>query len=380
MQDSDLKSEAETLLTTTFTLQTLTPLFLAGANQQTAELRPPSFRGLMRYWQRALVGGLVGTENTGIKQVIEQEGQVFGTTESGSPVRLRLKKTPRTTAPEKLTEKLNTTVNGQYQATGKGYLIWSMAKSGNVTKGNLKEARYFYPDGTEFEISLLARPDHLAEYHKSLAAFWLMTHLGGVGSRSRRTAGSLSVIKTIAKGKSSDLLKNLPFEPASSPETLKKQLEQGIQTARTLFKDLKGQPPSLAFFDALTPATCRIWLIQGRPKPWSTMEEAMRALGESLQDYRGSFPKQDRVIFGLPLQGVTNKDRMSSPLHLCLHRLSTGQYIGVALVFKTRKEPTSRNSSPSYSPDPSDADYKRIEDWFTPTNKFSPGKVTEIQL
>ena len=43
----------------TFTLQTITPLFLAGADQTKAELRAPSFRGLMRYWQRALVGGMV---------------------------------------------------------------------------------------------------------------------------------------------------------------------------------------------------------------------------------------------------------------------------------------------------------------------------------
>ena len=44
----------------TFDVQTVTPLFLAGADQATAELRAPSFRGEMRYWLRALVGGLVG--------------------------------------------------------------------------------------------------------------------------------------------------------------------------------------------------------------------------------------------------------------------------------------------------------------------------------
>ena len=33
-----------------FDLQTITPLFLAGADQQAAELRAPSFRGVMRYW------------------------------------------------------------------------------------------------------------------------------------------------------------------------------------------------------------------------------------------------------------------------------------------------------------------------------------------
>ncbi len=36
-----------------FTLETITPLFLAGADGQTPELRPPSIKGMMRFWWRA---------------------------------------------------------------------------------------------------------------------------------------------------------------------------------------------------------------------------------------------------------------------------------------------------------------------------------------
>ncbi len=49
----------------TFNVQTITPLFLAGADQAAAELRAPSFRGIMRYWLRALVGGLAETSPDG---------------------------------------------------------------------------------------------------------------------------------------------------------------------------------------------------------------------------------------------------------------------------------------------------------------------------
>ncbi|MBI4623842.1 MAG: type III-B CRISPR module RAMP protein Cmr1 [Verrucomicrobia bacterium] len=41
-----------------FTLEFLTPCFLAGANQATAELRAPSVRGQLRWWFRALGGSL----------------------------------------------------------------------------------------------------------------------------------------------------------------------------------------------------------------------------------------------------------------------------------------------------------------------------------
>ncbi len=69
-----------------FTLRTVTPLFLAGADQSAAELRAPSFRGLMRYWHRALVGGLVGTDDAGLKKVSEAESTLFGTTDKGSAI------------------------------------------------------------------------------------------------------------------------------------------------------------------------------------------------------------------------------------------------------------------------------------------------------
>jgi len=37
-----------------FELETITPLFMAGADGITPELRPPSFKGMMRFWWRAM--------------------------------------------------------------------------------------------------------------------------------------------------------------------------------------------------------------------------------------------------------------------------------------------------------------------------------------
>ena len=87
----------------TFTLQTITPLFMAGADQTTAELRAPSFRGPMRYWQRALVGGLVGTNAKGLQTVAEEEAAIFGATDAGSVMQVRISKqqvTPKRGLPE----------------------------------------------------------------------------------------------------------------------------------------------------------------------------------------------------------------------------------------------------------------------------------------
>ncbi len=38
----------------TFECETITPMFLACADGKTPELRPPSIKGLMRFWWRAM--------------------------------------------------------------------------------------------------------------------------------------------------------------------------------------------------------------------------------------------------------------------------------------------------------------------------------------
>src|SRR6266576_1568973 len=78
------------MIQVTFTLSTLTPLFLAGADQTKAELRAPTFRGLMRYWYRALVGSLVGANEEILQQVMKAETAVFGATDTSSAVSIRV--------------------------------------------------------------------------------------------------------------------------------------------------------------------------------------------------------------------------------------------------------------------------------------------------
>ena len=69
------------------TCEVVTPLFCAGADQQRPEIRPPSIRGAMRFWWRALHGAAVGND---IKALQQQESAVFGATEQASKVMVRV--------------------------------------------------------------------------------------------------------------------------------------------------------------------------------------------------------------------------------------------------------------------------------------------------
>ena len=60
----------------TVTLKTVTPLFLAGADGRTPELRAPSIKGMMRFWWRAM-------KVLSIEELRKEEGDLFGSSDEG---------------------------------------------------------------------------------------------------------------------------------------------------------------------------------------------------------------------------------------------------------------------------------------------------------
>ncbi|MEO6890507.1 MAG: type III-B CRISPR module RAMP protein Cmr1 [Ktedonobacteraceae bacterium] len=341
----------------TFTLRVLTPLFLTGADQTTAELRAPSFRGLMRYWYRALVGGIVGADGKTLQQVMKAETTVFGATDTGSAVAVRVFGVSE--KPKEFTERTSINVGGKWQATGKGYLLWSMARNGSNERRNLKPARWFFPPGTTFRLTLSAHGEDDIKLKQAIAAFWLLINLGSVGSRSRRCAGSIAVSQPVENHDT-----DLSFETPADVEGLRRKLQQGIAVARSLYTRSPSQTKEDASFDALSRNTSRICILQNGQRPWPTSEGAMEDIGESLQAYRASVvPLWKRSIFGLPLKDVDNRARRASPLLLRVVELQNKQYVGIAVLFKT------------ISKDVATKDYALIEQWIA----TFPGKV-EVTL
>ena len=336
-----------------FQVRALTPLFIAGADQTSAELRAPTFRGLMRYWQRALVGGIAGTDATGLQKVRQAETDLFGATDTGSSVSIRVKDVSNEA--REFTEKISFKVGNTWQATGKGYLLWSMARSGRPEKGNVKPARWYFPAGTTFRVTLSTHSDENAKLKQAIAGLWLLTNLGGIGSRSRRAAGSL--VAQVEKGS----LIDFPFQIPASATALKQQIEEGIALARSLY-DYEQRPIREAQFDILAPGACHIWILQDE-QPWPNAEIAMQKLGERLQDYRSHVPIGLRKIFGLPLMPIIRDKRRASPLLLRVAQLQGNRYVGIAVLFKT------------VGSDVRIEDYDVIEKW---VNEFR-GKI-EVKL
>ncbi len=152
----------------TITLETVTPLFLAGAEPRGApELRTPAFRGALRYWLRAALGGVIGDQN--IKGLHRLESAVFGSTEGGSPIQLRLQ----------------------------GDLAWTKAKILPHKEGREAGERPAFKDGQQFRLQLrLLRSTDALVWQAACSALELALAFGGIGLRSRRGYGTLRITQS----------------------------------------------------------------------------------------------------------------------------------------------------------------------------------------
>jgi CRISPR-associated protein Cmr1 len=139
-------------------------MFLGGANLHSEpELRPPAFRGILRYWTRAIAGGVIGDQNlTGLHLL---ETALFGSTENGSPAQIRVaQSTLQVTNTSNLTHKTDNAKKRASQA------------------------------GQSFDLVVSAyRPIPAEVWNAALAVTELMITLGGVGARSRRGYGVLKI-------------------------------------------------------------------------------------------------------------------------------------------------------------------------------------------
>jgi len=80
-----LKEVMKKMKSIPFTLETITPLFLAGADGKTPELRPPSIKGMMRFWWRAYKYPQLPmlSQKEKIETLSELEGEIFGSSSKG---------------------------------------------------------------------------------------------------------------------------------------------------------------------------------------------------------------------------------------------------------------------------------------------------------
>lgn len=269
------------------TLETVTPLFLGGADPKgEPELRASSVRGALRFWLRALLGGAIGDDN--LSALRRAESSVFGSSESGaSPVVVRL--------------------TGESQAQAYRSLIHN--------PGKLFTVQGIMP-GKLLTLILAPRPPYHSVPEVVCGALLLFLLFGGLGKRSRRGFGSF-----VVRSSNDGFPTRLP--DYSSADEFCKQLplliEQAINLAKFHMETLGlncgtlDNPPRFA---VLYDLHAKILFCK---KPFRSWEEAMKSFWNVLRSDR----YRDNRAFGF----AGNAGRQASPLHLRIVKLGQDYHI-----------------------------------------------------
>jgi len=275
-----------------FKLEVITPLFLAGEDQNSPEIRPPSIKNIMRFWYRA------GAYTNDIKELKKKEGEIFGDTTKGSKISIKV-----------IPHNLNIGRNID-EKFGLKYLLFSMAMQ--MRRG---ERSYISP-GSTFTLQISSKDEDEDKLKQALASLWLLIYLGGLGSRARRGGGNLAVVNT-------DI--NFPELPgfllkASNINELANFLQDGVRRSRNLLGAINTN--TLPEYTALNRNTTSINIINSIFDSW---EKGLDFIGSKFQQFRRKYPLGKRIPFGLPIGGRMDV-RRSSPLFIKVNRLSNRKF------------------------------------------------------
>lgn len=174
----------------TFEIETITPMFLAGAEQGKAELRAASLKGLLRFWWRALQA------ESDIEKLRNRESQIFGSSDEklggGSSFSIRIVhegalKTSKVSLPK---QNISVTSKGKtFHVNILEYLAYGTLEY-KKGEGNVF-IREYIPAATKFTL-IINLKDTFA--HEVLKTFYAFNLFGCIGSRSRNGFGSFVIV------------------------------------------------------------------------------------------------------------------------------------------------------------------------------------------
>ena len=322
------------------TYRVVTPLFCTGANPQTPVLRLSSFKGVLRYWWRALAWSRYGADLGVLRR---QEDKLFGSAGGGqSRVVMRLAPVPEPPPTVAVDDLLEVRVGRGAVGEGARYLGYGLMEAFGSRKkgtkaGQLTRACLGAP--FEFTVQMRARDLNGQESASLEAALAALGVLGGLGARSRKGYGSLALQSLQVNG----------AVRRSRPRSLA-ELQRVIAALRSDRSDDSAGP--YPEFTVLSDRTRHVLLSSARREPLELLDLVGRELlwfrswgrdGKVLGDRsekkfrddhdlmkrreRRSHPR--RIAFGLPHNYGKRKheqvgpadgfDRRASPLFIHIH-------------------------------------------------------------
>jgi len=308
--------------TITATYRIVTPMFIGDASQQAIDVRPPSVKGALRFWWRALEWKNVlqdapGDVSKALRCLHQREAKLFGSAaeeKRGGQGCFLLQVTKQPNLKDK-----ETTWPQQKGNPGSAYLGFGLLQSGSMEKGNFQLHRQAIMEGGQFTLQLCFKPNTEAtDIHslRNLLKVWGL--LGGLGSRARRGFGSISLVEMDGEQTVSDSLD-------SYQEKITLLVNEG--------NSVRDFPPYTAFSKHADFAV----IARGQK-----VREIHNQAGNIYRNGRGqpsTLRGKIKLPFGLPLTGVDDDRRRASPLFIHVHPLTGNESVTTVLYLPAEFHP-----------------------------------------
>ncbi|SEH05254.1 type III-B CRISPR module RAMP protein Cmr1 [Candidatus Venteria ishoeyi] len=280
--------------------QIVTPMFLGDAEQGLAPVNSMSFKGLMRFWWRALnwrrVDGNSSEEQ--LKDLHRAEAQLFGTAnhqhypDNGQSLFI-----------------LQVKHHCRQTCSGKNYPAPYKSQSAYLGFGLFKMGEHKDRDAWDkhkhaFTVSLILSPHISTEQSAQLLEVLQAIGLwGSLGSRSRNGFGSIALASLTQNSQSLDV-------------DIKDSMDYDnkIEALLNLHRQQRGLPPYTALSRDVKFTTSK--------KYYPDAISAHNAIGQAYYNLRGkdgTVSRPERVVFGLPLAKQDTENRRASPLFIHIH-------------------------------------------------------------
>jgi len=296
----------------TLTCKVITPMFMSGADGNTPELRPSEFKGMIRFWWRA-----IKAENN-IENLRKEEAEIFGGTrekEGKSKVTIKVYPQPieryignNIQTDYKLNWRFDSNTNSLIgNDAGIGYLLYS-------TVLFQQKRKYIKPE-FQFNIEISSLNEYA--FKNAIASLWASIYLGGFGTRARRGGGNIVVEKINGDFYGLDFIPN-----GETSEEVFKWLKSNLDKCFSIIdngmvKNFCTKYSNLSF--------SRIIISNQTYTDWKT---ALNDIGKIYSKFRTDHKSDifDTAVFGLPVmhrnrnvtvKGIKGKEefsRRSSPI------------------------------------------------------------------
>ncbi|WP_448374829.1 type III-B CRISPR module RAMP protein Cmr1 [Fervidobacterium sp.] len=325
----------------TLTCRLITPMFMSGALPgESPELRPSEFKGMLRFWWRAIKC------ESDISKLREEEFKIFGgilasssnrnISASRSSITLRIYSgneldiSKRNVRSEHQLiwdyDSMKKTLKGEH--SGIAYLLYSVIRF-KVKENEYHDYLFLKPRQT-FKLSISSY-DEMA-FKNAVAALWASIYLGGFGARSRRGGGNLEV--TEVEGETCGL--NFILNESNDNVKLKEFLTNNLRSIFQIVNSEHGSRQFRAPYSCLSFRGVSKIIIFPRERSWI---DALNKAGEFYRVFRDKHKAKifEVAVFGMPIVHKssntkivhTYSDRMDSPLIIKVIKAHDDNYFPV---------------------------------------------------